>query len=100
MIVDKEIVTGLADANYTLTPGQLADVVVPPIQKFFSVRDAAVTEARERAIAARDAALMMLGLSGLIVTVLLGLIVGVTMLLRRRVIAPIVTLTQRGRRNG
>ena len=94
MIVDKEIVTGLADTNYTLTPGQLADVVVPPIQKFFSVRDAAVTEARERAIAARDAALMMLGLSGLIVTVLMGLIVGVTMLLRRRVIAPIVTLTQ------
>jgi methyl-accepting chemotaxis protein len=94
VIVDKEIVTGLADANYSLNAGQLADVVVPPIQKFLTVREVAVSEARERAAAGRNAALMMLGLSGLVVTVLLGLIVGVTMLLRRRVIAPIVTLTE------
>jgi methyl-accepting chemotaxis protein len=92
-VVEKEIATGLADANYSVNADQLAEVVVPPIMKFLAVRDAAITEARERAAHARDQAWMLLGLAGVVVAALLGLLVGVTMLLRRRVIAPIVNLT-------
>ncbi|MEN3288976.1 MAG: hypothetical protein V7634_3276, partial [Bradyrhizobium sp.] len=94
VVVDKEIAAGLTDANYSVNADQLADVVVPPIQKFLSVRDAAITEASERAAGERDRAWMLLGLAAVVVTALLGLLVGVTMLLRRRVITPIVNLTE------
>ncbi|CCE04567.1 putative methyl-accepting chemotaxis protein [Bradyrhizobium sp. STM 3843] len=94
VIVDKEIATGLGDANFSLDAGQLADVVVPPIQKFFVVRDAATADALERASASRDRARIMLALAATVVAALLGLLVGVTMLLRRRVINPIVNLTK------
>jgi methyl-accepting chemotaxis protein len=92
-VVDKEIATGLVDANYSIDGDQLAELVVPPIMKFLVVRDAAITEAHDRAAAERDRAWMLLGLAGIMVAALLGLLVGVSMLLRRRVIAPIVNLT-------
>src|SRR3569833_727160 len=93
-IIEQEIAAGLTDANYSVNADQLAGVVVPPIQKFLSVRKATKTEAGERAAGERDHAWLLLALAGMVVTALLGLLVGVTMLLRGRVITPIVNLTQ------
>ena len=92
-IVDKDIAAGLGDLNYSLNADQLAETVVPAVQKFFIVRDAAIAEARDRAVAARDTAYMMLALATIVVVTLLGILVLVTTLLRRRVINPIVSLT-------
>ncbi|ABD07355.1 methyl-accepting chemotaxis sensory transducer [Rhodopseudomonas palustris HaA2] len=92
-IVDKEIAAGLSDLNYALTADKLADTVVPAVQKFYLVRDSAIAEARNRAIAARDQAYLMLSLATVVVVALFGILVFVTMLLRRRVINPIVHLT-------
>ena len=72
---------------------QLASTIVPAVQGFFVVRDAALAEAAERAGAARDGALTMLALAGLAVMALLGVLAGVTMMLRRRVITPLANLT-------
>lgn len=41
-IVDKDIAAGLGDLNYSLNADQLAETVVPAVQKFFIVRDAAI----------------------------------------------------------
>ena len=60
---------------------------------FLVVRDAALTEAAERARAARDGALMTLALAAAVVMALLGLLAGVMMVLRRRVIQPLATFT-------
>ncbi|WP_315765508.1 MULTISPECIES: HAMP domain-containing methyl-accepting chemotaxis protein [unclassified Bradyrhizobium] len=93
-LIDKEIAAGLSDTNYSITAEQLGERVVPAVEKFFAVRDAAIAEARDRASASRDSARVMLAVAAALVTALLGLLVGVTMLLRRRVIAPIVNLTK------
>jgi methyl-accepting chemotaxis protein len=66
---------------------------VPAVQSFFAVRDAALAEAADRAGATRDAALMMLELAGMAVVALLGVLAGVAVMLRRRMIAPLATLT-------
>jgi methyl-accepting chemotaxis protein len=91
--LDKEMAAGRADGNYAINADQLANAIVPAVQAFFAVRDAALTEAAERAGAARDGALSMLALAGVAVLVLLGVLAGVTLMLRRRVIAPLANLT-------
>ena len=91
--LEKEMVAGRADGKYAINSDQLAGTIVPAVQAFFAVRDAALMEAGERAGAARDGALAMLALAGLAVVALLGVLAGVTMMLRRRVITPLATLT-------
>jgi methyl-accepting chemotaxis protein len=91
--LEKEMAAGRNDGKYTINSDQLAGMIVPAVQAFFVVRDAALTEAEERAGAARDAALAMLALAGLAVMALLGVLAGVTVMLRRRVITPLATLT-------
>lgn len=66
---------------------------MPAFTRFFDIRDAALVEAAERAATARDSAQMMLAIAAIAVVALLGVLVGVTMLLRRRVIAPLGNLT-------
>ena len=93
--LEKEVLAGRNDGKYGISSeGELAAKVVPAVQSFFALRDAALAEAAERASAARDAALMMLALAGLAVVALLGVLAGVTVMLRRRVIAPLATLTK------
>ena len=83
------------DGKYGInSEDELAAKVVPAVQSFFAVRDAALAEAAERAGAARDAALMMLTLAGWAVVALLGVLAGVTLMLRRRVITPLANLTE------
>jgi methyl-accepting chemotaxis protein len=82
------------DGKYGINSDELAATIVPAVQSFFAVRDAALAEAAERAGAARDGALMMLALAGLAVLVLIGVLAGVTVMLRRRVITPLATLTE------
>jgi methyl-accepting chemotaxis protein len=53
-----------------------------------------LSEAAERAGAVRDGALTMLALAGLAVMALLGVLAGVTMMLRRRMITPLANLTE------
>jgi methyl-accepting chemotaxis protein len=91
--LDKEMAAGRTDGNYAINADQLANVIVPAVQAFFAVRDAALAEAAERAGAARDGALTMLVLAGVAVVALLGVLAGVTVMLRRRVIAPLANLT-------
>ncbi|UPJ49251.1 HAMP domain-containing protein [Bradyrhizobium sp. 200] len=91
--LEKEMAAGRNDGKYAIGSDQLASMIVPAVQAFFAVRDAALAEAGERAGAARDAALTLLALAGLAVVALLGVLAGVTMMLRRRVITPLATLT-------
>ncbi|WFU17418.1 HAMP domain-containing methyl-accepting chemotaxis protein [Bradyrhizobium sp. CB3481] len=91
--LDKEMATARADGNYAINADQLANAIVPAVQAFFAVRDAALNEAAERAGAARDGALTMLALAGVAVLALLGVLGGVTLMLRRRVITPLANLT-------
>ncbi|MDN5000604.1 methyl-accepting chemotaxis protein [Bradyrhizobium sp. GCM10027634] len=92
LIVDKEMPAARADGKYDVTADELATVIVPAIQMFYGVRDAALAEASERASAARDGALAMLALAGVAVLALLGTLGGVTMMLRRRVVTPLARL--------
>ena len=91
--LEKEIAAGRADGNYAINENQLASTIVPAVQAFFAVRDAALAEAEQRAGAARDTALTMLALAGLAVVALLGVLAGVTVMLRRRMIIPLASLT-------
>ena len=95
MVIEKEMPAARGDGQYGINADELATHIVPAVTKFFVVRDAALTEAAERAGAARDAALLMLAVAGLAVVALLGVLAGVTMMLRRRVIIPLWDATQR-----
>jgi methyl-accepting chemotaxis protein len=92
-VIEKEMPAAHSDGKYAINPDDLATAIVPAVQTFFVLRDAALAEAAERAGAARDGALMMLVLGAFAVAALLGVLAGVTMMLRRRVIAPLATLT-------
>jgi methyl-accepting chemotaxis protein len=92
-VLEKEMPAARGDGKFGMNSDELAALIVPAVQSFFAVRDAALAEAAERAGAARDAALMMLALAGLAVVVLIGVLAGVTMMLQRRVIKPLATLT-------
>ena len=92
--IEKEIMAARGDGKYGISSEtELAAKVLPAVQSFFAVRDAALVEAAERAGAARDVAMRMLVLAGLAVIALLGVLAGVTVMLRRRVIMPLATLT-------
>jgi methyl-accepting chemotaxis protein len=92
--LEKEVLAARDDGKYGVgSEDELAAKIVPAVQSFFAVRDAALAEAADRAGAARDAALMMLELAGLAVVALLGVLAGVTVMLRRRMITPLATLT-------
>ena len=91
--LEKQMPAARGDGKYEINSDELAAVIVPAVQKFFVVRDAALAEAAERAGAVRDGALTMLALAGLAVMALLGVLAGVTMMLRRRVIIPLANLT-------
>jgi methyl-accepting chemotaxis protein len=92
--LEKEVLAARSDGKYGInSEDELAAKIVPAVQSFFAVRDAALTEAAERAGAARDSALIMLALAGLAVVALLGVLAAVTLMLRRRVIMPLATLT-------
>ncbi|MBR0810066.1 HAMP domain-containing protein [Bradyrhizobium diazoefficiens] len=90
--VDKEIPAARSDGKYSSDADNLAKIIVPAIQMFYGVRDAALAEAAERASAARDGALAMLALAGVAVLALLGTLAGVTMMLRSRVVTPLAKL--------
>jgi methyl-accepting chemotaxis protein len=91
--LEKEMAAGRTDGNYAINADQLANAIVPAVQAFFAVRDAALNEAAERAGAARDGALTMLVLAAVAVVALLGVLAAVTLMLRRRVITPLADLT-------
>ncbi|MDA9412678.1 methyl-accepting chemotaxis protein [Bradyrhizobium sp. CCBAU 45384] len=91
-VVEKEMPAARADGKYGITNDEFANVIVPAIQMFFGVRDAALAEAAERASAARSGALAMLALAAVAVLALLGTLAGVTMMLRRRVVTPLAKL--------
>jgi hypothetical protein len=57
--VDKEMPAARGDGKYGINADELASVIVPAIQMFYGVRDAALTEAAERAAGARDGALAL-----------------------------------------
>ncbi|WP_298240266.1 methyl-accepting chemotaxis protein [uncultured Bradyrhizobium sp.] len=88
-VVEKEMPAARGDGKYGVNAEELATVIVPAIQMFYGVRDAALAEAAERASAARSGALAMLALAGVAVLALLGTLAGVTMMLRSRVVTPL-----------
>jgi methyl-accepting chemotaxis protein len=91
--IDKQMVIARGDGKFTITSDEFAATAVPALVRFFGIRDAALAEAAERATAARDGAFMMLVLAIVAVMALFGVLAGVTVMLRRRVIAPLGTLT-------
>ena len=91
--IEKQLGSARADGKFTITSDQFAANTVPALVRFFGIRDAALAEAADRASGARDGALMMLAVAVAVVMALLGVLAGVTLMLRRRVIAPLATLT-------
>ncbi|MGV7218396.1 methyl-accepting chemotaxis protein [Bradyrhizobium sp. UFLA05-112] len=94
LAVEKAMPAARSDGKYGLSTDELADAIVPAIQMFFGVRDAALAEAADRASAVRDGALAMLALAGIAVLVLLGMLAGVTVMLRSRVVRPLAELAE------
>ncbi|MFN5687743.1 methyl-accepting chemotaxis protein, partial [Bradyrhizobium sp.] len=92
-LIEKEVAASRSNGNYSLTPDELGNLVVPAILKFLAVRDKALAEARDRAEAERDDAQLKLVLASAAVLALLGMLAVVTFMLRRRVIAPLAALT-------
>jgi methyl-accepting chemotaxis protein len=92
-MIEKQMPAARGDGKYSLTSNELAASVVPAVTSFLAVRDAAIAEAVDRARAGRDDAMLMLALTGAAVLALLGVVAGVTFMLRRRVIAPLATIT-------
>jgi methyl-accepting chemotaxis protein len=92
--IEKELPPGRHDGKYTMSNDDLTEITLPGIQSFITIRDAALTEAVERGQAARGEALKMLALTSLAVLTLLGVLAGVTVMLRRRVITPLASLTE------
>ncbi|MDI1261652.1 MAG: HAMP domain-containing methyl-accepting chemotaxis protein [bacterium] len=90
---EQQMAAGRAEGKYEINSDQLAAMIVPAVQAFFAVRDAALAEAAERAGSARDGALTMLALAGVAVLALLAVLAGVTVMLRRRVITPLANMT-------
>jgi methyl-accepting chemotaxis protein len=92
--IEKEMPAARSDGKYAMTSGEFAEAIVPAIEAFIVVRDAALAEAAERAKTARNEALLMLALTCAAVLTLLGVLAGVTVMLRRRVITPLATITE------
>ncbi|UZE48197.1 methyl-accepting chemotaxis protein [Rhodopseudomonas sp. P2A-2r] len=92
--IEKEMPAARSDGKYAMTSDVLAATIVPAIQAFITVRDAALAEAAQRARTGRDHAMMMLALTCAAVLALLGVLGAVTVMLRRRVIAPVATITE------
>jgi methyl-accepting chemotaxis protein len=92
-VIDQEMPAARSDGKYKMTNDDLSAAIVPAIQRFVVLRDAALSESADRAQAARNGALLMLALTAIAVVALLGVLGGVTVMLRRRVIAPLATLT-------
>jgi methyl-accepting chemotaxis protein len=92
-VIDQEMPAARSDGKYKMTNDDLSAAIVPAIQRFVVLRDAALSESADRAQAARGGALMILALTAIAVVALLGVLGGVTVMLRRRVIAPLATLT-------
>lgn len=93
LVIQREFAVGSSGASYGMSSDELAKSTVPATQSFIAVRDAALSEATDRASDARDRALRLLVLAGLAVLSLLGVLGGATMMLGRRVIAPLAALT-------
>ena len=91
--IEKEMAIGRDEGKYEVSSDQLTAKGLPAVQAFFAVRDAALGEAAARAGLARDGALSALLLAGTAVLALLGVLAGVTVMLRRRVITPLTNLT-------
>jgi len=94
LVVDKELPAGRSDGKFSITTDDLAAATVPSLVTILGLRDVALAEAADRAGAAREDALLMLALAGAAVLALLGVLAGVTVMLRRRVIIPLATLTE------
>ena len=92
-VIEQEMPAARSDGKYKMSNDDLAAAIVPAIQRFVVLRDAALAESADRAQAARDGALLMLALTAIAVLALLAVLGGVTVMLRRRVIAPLSTLT-------
>ena len=91
--IDKQLAAAHGEGKFSVTPGQFVSDIMPTLLRFLGIRDAALAEAAERAAAARDSALMMLALAAVAVMALFGVLAGVTVMLRRRLIGPLATLT-------
>jgi methyl-accepting chemotaxis protein len=92
-VIEQEMPAARSDGKYKMSNDDLAAAIVPAIQRFVVLRDAALAESADRAQAARDGALLMLALTAIAVLALLAVLGAVTVMLRRRVIAPLSTLT-------
>ncbi|MBR0755245.1 HAMP domain-containing protein [Bradyrhizobium jicamae] len=92
-VVENEMPAARTDGSYSISPNQLAAAIVPAVQTFFTVRDAALSEAARRVSAARDSATFMFALAIAAVIGLLGVVAGVTLMLRRRIVGPLGMLT-------
>jgi methyl-accepting chemotaxis protein len=91
--IEKQMAPARSDGKFTITSDEFAANTVPALVRFFGIRDAALAEAADRASAARDSALTMLVVAIVVVMALFGVLAGVTLMLRRRVITPLANLT-------
>ncbi len=92
-VLDRQAQAARSDGKYTVSLDGLTQAVVPNLLALLTVRDAALAEAADRAAQARGGAITGLALTALAELALLGMVGAVTLMLHRRVVAPLTTLT-------
>jgi methyl-accepting chemotaxis protein len=90
----KAAVAGASDGRFPWTIGEFRALNVPLLDQFLVLRETALKQAAAQVATARTAAHQRLLLSAGWVVVTIGLVLGVTILLGRRVVKPIVALTE------
>jgi methyl-accepting chemotaxis protein len=91
--LDRQVELARAGKPYTITIDELTKELVPQLAVVIKMRDAALAEAAERASAARAGTRLDFILTALAELALLGLLAGSTLVLRRRMVAPLGQLT-------
>lgn len=93
-VLVREVTNSRAGKPYEISTADLARTTQPKVNQALQARDAALDEAAGRAADARHAAGLKLYSSGGLAIVLLGILVAVSVLLRRRVVQPLARLTE------
>ena len=91
--IERLTAAGRKDGHYPLTGGAFVDLYVPAMQRILTVRNEALASTLSTADANREAAALSLAFSSAIATVIVLVIGGMGLLLRRRVIVPLLRLT-------
>ena len=94
-VIDPTLASGATDGHYPVPPVEFIRVVVAELRSLIALRDAAVATAIEKATRSRDVAWNNLLASVIVLVVVVAALGGTMAWFRRRVILPLIGLTNR-----